>query len=63
MWLNALAMDNFVTRSVVLGRGKSQSGTLLAVNWKNLLHRAFSKGFFTDNLGAVIVLEATSDDF
>ena len=62
MRLDALAVNNLVARGVILGRGQAQRGTLLASDRQNLLHRALAKGFFADDLGTIVILEAASDN-
>ena len=60
--LDASAVDDLMARGVILGRGQAQRGALLAVDRQNLLHRALAKGFFTDDPGTAVVLEAAGDD-
>ena len=60
--LDALAVNDLVARSVILGCGQAQRGALLAIDRQNLLHRALAEGFFADDLGTIVVLEAASDN-
>ena len=62
MRLDTVAVNDLVAWGVILGCGQSKRGSLLAVDRQNLLHRAFAEGFFADDLGAVVVLEAAGNN-
>ncbi len=58
---DAFFMNDFVTRGVILRRGKAESRTI--GQRKNALNGTFAEGFLAENNCAVIVLKTASHDF
>ena len=60
--LDALAVNNLVTRRVVLGRGQPQRRTLLSGQRQNLLHRPLTECLLANDLCALEILHAAGND-
>ena len=60
--LDALAVNDLVTRRVVLGRGQPQRRTLLSGQRQNLLHRPLTECLLANDLCALEILHAAGND-